>query len=247
MPQLTNIADINKSYIEQVVTQLLSQKLYRCEAQLQFEIAWQIKEALTLLPECDVCLEYLSAASTYKEKTNRLYTDIIIFNEKTEEFIPIELKFKTKSYFHDGFELLKNHGAQDLGSYDFLWDVKRIEMLKSETNSLISNSNEQFTYSKDKNLANFIRGFCIMVTNDSTYHSSNHSGYAQCFYPKENKEFSRGTPYNWIGRNTSAHFYNSWRDMPLTFVNDYTCNWSIDIPAPKPYSLHFKYLVLEVK
>ena len=248
MSTLTSINDLNYNYLSNLISNLLANKLYRCETQMQFEIAWKIKEDLNSLHEWDVCLEYLSSTSVCNNKTKRLYTDIIILNKSTGNFIPIEIKYKTKLYSHGGVEVLKNHGAQDLGSYDFLWDAKRVELLKSPFITIRDNNGNTITYTKEITLTDFIRGFSIMITNDSTYYSGSHIGYAQNFYPIDDKCFSNGTSYNWVGRNPNikSYFLNTWRDMPIEFDNNHNCNWSTSISSPHPYSVNFKYLIFEI-
>lgn len=44
--------------------------------------------------------------------------------------VPIELKYKTKGFTEiigSDTIIIKNQGAQDVGRYDFLYDVQRIE------------------------------------------------------------------------------------------------------------------------
>lgn len=90
-------------------------------------------------------------------KAQNLYIDIVV--EKDGEFLPIELKYKTVplnkeiSCFGEtvnGENLLKNHGARDLGAYDFWRDVSRIECLIKRFNNV-------------KN------GIALFVTNDKGY------------------------------------------------------------------------------
>ena len=87
----------------------------------------------------DVDLEYYVP---YKELKNYIWEselrlDIVI--RKGDEFLPVELKYKTKTSkssisrfneFSENIDVLKNQGAQDLGCYDLWKDVRRIELVR---------------------------------------------------------------------------------------------------------------------
>lgn len=113
----------------------------------------------------DVDVEYFVPAEELEnypwinrsKKKAELRLDILV--RKGEEFLPIELKYKTKrvekelSRFEESIpkvEVLKNHGAQDLGMYDFWKDVRRIELVRN----------------RFKNVHN---GLAVFLTNDSLY------------------------------------------------------------------------------
>ncbi len=91
-------------------------------------------------------------------KRQEMRMDIVV--SKDLEFLPIELKYKTKQHskrisrfeeqLDDEVEVLKNHGAQDLGMYDFWKDVRRIELVRNR-------------FAAVKN------GLAVFVTNDKQY------------------------------------------------------------------------------
>ena len=130
-------------------------RIFNSEAQFQFELAWKIKEVF----DCEVRLELLSheysTTRNYRGKEQPYikheYTDIIL--EKEDISIALELKYKTakRDQYH-----LKNQGATDLGSYDFLWDVHRLQILTG----LEKGGNV---------LRPCQRGFAIILTNDAVY------------------------------------------------------------------------------
>lgn len=83
--------------------------------------------------------------------------DVVV--EKDGLFYPIELKYKTKQKngeiqrFKEDFgkiEILKNHGARNIGRYSFWKDVARLEFIKD-------------SFEKVKG------GFCVFITNDDKY------------------------------------------------------------------------------
>ena len=92
---------------------------------------------------------------------NELKLDILL--RKGNEFLPVELKYKTKKHskqltrFKEHLEkpvdVLKNQGAQDLGMYDFWKDVRRVELVRNR-------------FSAVKN------GLAVFVTNDKQYLST---------------------------------------------------------------------------
>ena len=223
-----------------LVSNMLRDKLYRSEAQLQFDIAWQIKEDLLNLTNWQVLLEPLSATINGGKNVKRLYTDIIVYNGKTKEFIPIELKYKTKEI--KGTSLFRNHGAQDLGSYDFLWDVKRIEMLK--TQKLVTPGGD--SYNRECELNFFLKGFAIMITNDNSYSGQHNNSCAKDFYLTQEKTFFAGTAVDWNRTNSSTFYKGTWRDAAITFSGDYRCDWNT-ATSPNPYCELFQFLVFEIK
>jgi hypothetical protein len=118
-------------------------KIFHSEADFQFALAWQIQKTY---PEAEVRLEYCPSGT---EKA--MHIDILVIIDGN--WFPIELKYKTlkctKIWNYEKFNL-KSHGAQDLGRYDFLNDVKRIEYLS-------------------KVLPEFKEGYSVLITNDSSY------------------------------------------------------------------------------
>ena len=87
----------------------------------------------------DVDLEYYVPHQTLSNYIweSELRLDILV--RKGSEFLPIELKYKTKKVNKDILRfgekisdiiVLKNQGAQDWGKYDFWKDVRRVELVK---------------------------------------------------------------------------------------------------------------------
>ena len=96
----------------------------------------------------NVYLEYMlpvtafpSNAHKYLASTNSSLMRIDIVVESNGDFVPIELKFKTKALSQNSAlprfgnanlsVNLTNQSAQDLGRYDFWRDVKRLEEVKT--------------------------------------------------------------------------------------------------------------------
>lgn len=126
----------------------------------------------------DVALEYYVPKTylgdEYIWEQEDLRMDIVV--EKDGEFVPVELKYKTKKArvtlsrfgqeFKDLPEVLKKQGAQDHGMYDFWKDVRRIELVR-------------------KHFTNVKGGLAVFMTNDEAYTkeprtTSNNHAFSMC-------------------------------------------------------------------
>ena len=113
--------------------------MFHSEADFQHALAWRIRDAM---PNCGVRLEY----KPYP--TERMYLDLWLRGIG----VAIELKYRTRMLYleHKGETFaLRNQSAQDIGRYDFLKDVQRLEQLS------------RFPAAR--------AGFAILLTNDSSY------------------------------------------------------------------------------
>lgn len=129
--------------------------IFHSEADFQFALAWEIQK---MYPHASIRMECPSI-----EESNK-YIDIVVRNEG--KVYPIELKYKTKKFstsMGDEQYRLKDHGAQDLGKYDCIKDISRIESFANH-------------------LPGFKNGCVIWLTNDPYYWrapSSSNAGYAE--------------------------------------------------------------------
>jgi hypothetical protein len=116
--------------------------VFHSEADFQHALAWEIHRQW---PGCGMRLEY-----KLPELGKRSHLDI--WATGTDAALAIELKYKTRGLRvvveGEVFDL-SNHGAQDLGKYDFLKDVQRLERVASQGNGVI--------------------GYAVLLTNDSLY------------------------------------------------------------------------------
>jgi hypothetical protein len=116
--------------------------IFHSEADLQHALAWEIQQ---LWQKCDIRLEFKPP-----HLDNRIYLDIWVKYHGT--IFAIELKYKTR-HLHiqvgeETFDLL-DQSAQDLGRYDFLKDIQRLEQIALNHNNMV--------------------GYAIFLTNDSAY------------------------------------------------------------------------------
>ncbi len=170
--------------------------VFHSEADFQFALAWEIQ---LRYPTASVRLEYPPEGDPNK------YIDIIV---QFEGYIyPIELKYKTKQ-FHaiaggESFHL-KNHGAQDLGKYDYVKDICRIETFSDH-------------------IIGYKQGYAIWLTNDPYYWNeprSSDAGYTQ--FSVHHGVIKEGE-LSW-GKNMGIGSIHG-REKPLTLVNKYTISW----------------------
>lgn len=141
----------------------------------------------------DVDVEYYVPLSELKEYiwNNELRMDVLV--RKGKEFLPIELKYKTKTVrkkllrfgesVAEEIEVMKNQGAQDLGMYDFWKDVRRIEIVRKRFKAIIS-------------------GLAVFVTNDQAYlkagrNTSNHIQFSMT-------EGTHGKEKHWLDKESTC-------------------------------------------
>ena len=150
--------------MEKIIEKLQGKRQIFCsEADFQLEMAWVIKERYR---DAKVRLEYVPAFD------DKMHIDILVFI--SNEWIPIELKYKTKNSKKEKMTdqitqevfNLKNQGAKDIGCYLYLKDIMRIESIKQEVKN------------------NFEEGYAVFLTNDKTYLKSPQNN--DCVY----KDFS---------------------------------------------------------
>lgn len=164
----------------------------------------------------DVDVEYYVPLSELENYiwNNELRIDVLV--RKGDEYLPIELKYKTKSVkkriprfgeqVPSDVEVMKNQGAQDLGKYDFWKDVRRIEIVRKRFKTI-------------KN------GLAVFVTNDPSYlqrgrDNSNHIKFSMT-------EGNHSEEKHWIDKNSTC------------------CITHPDFDVEKEYSIHWDTSVIE--
>lgn len=118
--------------------------LFHSEADFQHALAWELHNRL---PNARIRLEL-----PVLHNNKLLHVDIWIVHENW--VIAIELKYKTRKLAtHVGDEqfMLLNQSAQDLGRYDFIKDIQRLENLTAGRTGAV--------------------GYATLLTNDSSYWS----------------------------------------------------------------------------
>lgn len=106
--------------LDRVLEHLVSSRpVFHSEADFQFAFAWS---AITLYPTLEVKLE--------SHPTPNESLDLALFDPISNEGLAIEFKYKTGAW--DGVVngesySLKSHGGSDIGCYDIVKDITRIE------------------------------------------------------------------------------------------------------------------------
>ena len=119
-----------------------SRAVFHSEADFQHTLAWQIHRHM---PEASVTLE-----RPYRTADKTLHLDLLV--KSSGMALAVELKYKTCELNVDGMDdayVLRNQSAQDLGRYDFIKDVWRLE----EITDAVPNC----------------QGLAILLTNDAGY------------------------------------------------------------------------------
>ena len=152
---------------------------------------------------------------------NNIYIDIVL--EKNGKFYPIEIKYKTVSqnlpflvFGQNTNVILGQHGAQNIGCYDFWKDVKRIELF-------------------EQSFPNVERGFVLFVSNDQTYQNAplnQNVGYAP-FSIHNGRLINANTFLDWNGNLAVS------KGRPgLITTYGYTINW-LELPIQ-----HHHYILI---
>lgn len=214
---------ISTEELKQIVETLAkSGNTYLCEKQFQFDLAWELRKYFEAQNKND-CHVYLEYPSRDKEKDgSRIYYDIVI--KENDTYCAIELKYKTSEgtakLYGEEFDL-KDQAAQDLGRYDFLKDVCRIEKFASEKK--------------------MERGYAIFITNDKLYWDKKGGDWLYKYLALNDGRKIPNTPlkWNWKGKPKESSVGKN-RMGDLEIKGNYTVKW-------EPFNGEFRYLMFEIK
>jgi hypothetical protein len=203
-----------------IMSKLKSKRqIFHSEADFQFALAWEIQREH---PEVEVRLEY-----AYKIGEKLYHIDILVIHDN--QYIPIELKYKTlkKSVIFESEEFhLKNHGAQDLGKYDLLKDVVRVESVLQD---------------HDK----FVDGHIIMLTNDPSYWKKDSKENTCCadFSIADGRVVTGNMA--WADHTGAGTMKN--REEPISLTGRYNLKWYNFSKFDDKRNGQFRYLLLDVE
>lgn len=186
--------------------------IFHSEADFQHSLAWKIHEKFG--KKFKIRLEFVFGSK---------HVDIVLIdNSNINNKIGIELKYKTKEASEEinGEQYsLKPHGAQDLGRYDVIKDIERLEELIREEKIKC--------------------GFVIFLTNDKSY-SNKCKGNACKFSLEEGKDING--EIGW-GENAGKGTIKG-RERKLELEGKYKIKW-INSPNISEKTI-FRYFILEV-
>jgi len=208
--------------LESVLKKLAEKRpVFHSEADFQFALAWEIK---SMYPEATLRLEYPFSYELVSGN-KKGYIDILVgYQECT---YPIELKYKTVgAKITDGagdFYRLANQAAQNLGCYDFLKDIARLECMARDDNR--------------------VTGFTVWLTNDSTYWER----------PEQAREDAASAPFRvYNGLLKTGHMEwqgerkRTDRKAPIVLKGEYPISWHTYSDSQQKNGC-FKYAINQVK
>lgn len=205
--------------IEKIIKDLSSkQPIFHSEADFQHALAWEIHNCY---PTATVRLEIHPGRIGKRE-----YIDIWVkYNNK---IYAIELKYKTRkidiNYNGEIFYLL-NQSAQDVGRYDFIKDIARLERFTSAHPNAI--------------------GYAIILTNDSNYWkpSRRNDTVDSAFRIHEGRKLSGKLRWS---RKASKGTKKS-REKTLTLRSPYPLRWTDYSKLSGTGPNQFQYLILKIQ
>lgn len=192
-------------------------KAFHSEADFQHAFAWELH---LRQPEASIRLE-----KPLRTDTKNLHLDFLI--EHHDKSVAVELKYKTRSLKLnlDGEDFhLSSHSAQDLGRYDFIKDICRLE----EITSAISDC----------------EGWAILLTNDTAYWKTpQNTGTVDAAFRLTEGRILTGN-LAWTDQASAGTKKNRERDLSVTGQHKLTWDDYSTVTSPR-YSA-FRYLAVKV-
>lgn len=191
-------------------------KIFHSEADFQHALAWEIHCSQH---EGTIRLEYPRSHSG-----RQMHIDIWISERNSH--VPIEVKFKTRGLKtridSESFDL-KNQSAQDIGRYDFVKDIERIEQVIGKKQNSV--------------------GYAILLTNDSAYWKSprKRNPVDACFRIHEGRVLA-GT-LRWRGASAGT---TTGRESEISLTGQYRVAWKNYSQVDESGYNQFKYLLFQI-
>lgn len=204
--------------IRKFMSVLSSQRpLFHSEADFQHAFAWEFHRRL---PKASVRLEL-----PLSTENKVLHLDFWAVED--DKAVAVELKYKTRTFSTllgaEQFNLA-NHSAQDIGRYDFIKDIQRLERITSSRQNTL--------------------GYAVLLTNDSTYWTRARGNQTvDAAFRLEHGRILHGT-LSW-GQKASAGTMRG-REQALTLHGRYTLQWEEYSQLSDGSSGTFHYLAVQV-
>lgn len=204
--------------IQGVMKALAAQrKVFHSEADFQHAFAWELH---VRQPEASIRLE-----KPLRTAGKSLHLDFLI--EHAGKSVAVELKYKTRSLRLnvDGEDFhLSSHSAQDLGRYDFIKDICRLE----EITSTVDNC----------------EGWAVMLTNDTAYWKTpQNTGTVDAAFRLTEGRILSGE-LAWRDQASAGTTKN--RESKLSVKGKYTLTWDDYSTVISPSYSDFRYLAVKV-
>lgn len=191
--------------------------IFHSEADFQHAFAWEIHQKL---PTASVRLEL-----PVQVKNQFLHIDVWVANQ--DAILAIELKYKTRGLsvqIENEQYRLKDQSAQDIGRYDFIKDIQRLERVSVGQKNFV--------------------GYAVLLTNDSAYwiKPANHDTVDAKFRINSGQVLEG--VFDW-GANASDGTKKN-REQALVLRNKYVVQWEyFSRPSPASYG-EFRSLTIKV-
>lgn len=246
---MENLKNLDSKRLSEIVKNF-DGKLFQSEAQFQFDLAWKLKEVYG--DNTIVYLEDMRAVKKNEEEkiTQKFYTDIVV--EQNDYCVAIELKYKTAELESEEVQLFE-HAAVDLGKYDYLWDVHRIELLTG-----LSKPNNKVKGERLEILKKCHKGFAVLLTNEEKYWKERQGNKITIDYQFSIEEINgklSGKVLDWKKTNNkypatvlSKNGNPTFRAQPIKLKTAYHYTWSDYRKAQPGDTEHgtFRFVIIEV-
>lgn len=205
--------------LERIIQELSrKQPVFHSEADFQHALAWEIQ---VRYPAATVRLEIHPGRIGKRE-----YIDIWVKNKG--KVYALELKYKTRKLDvkHNGEEFhLLNQSAQDVGRYDFIKDIVRLERFVSSRPNTV--------------------GYAIILTNDDGYwRATKRSATVDADFRIHEGRMLKGE-LKW-GRDASKGTKKG-REIPLRLKNKYYLQWCNYSKLSEVGPNQFRYLIVKIQ
>ena len=201
-----------------------SRKIFHSEADFQHSLGLLLSKKFNF----QVRLETPFEIPHYNNESNKkMKVELDIFMPK--EKIGIELKYKTKKGTferHGETFNLKQHGAQNLGRFDYFDDIRRLQFLKKH--GIIE------------------KGYAIFLTNDPLYWKPiKGKNFSSNFSMEDERIIESNTKLGWTGNPSEGSVTKKrlYPNNPIILDNKHQLKWH---EFSNLRGLSFKYLMIEV-
>ena len=202
---------------ELIKTLATKRPVFHSEADFQHALAWEVHQQL---PSASIRLEFPT-----QRQGKAFHVDIWVVQDGA--ILAVELKYKTRALqVPVGGELftLKGQSAQDIGRYDFIKDIWRLEQVLSDRSGAV--------------------GYAILLTNDSAYWIPQRDIQPVDADFRLHSGRTFGGTLRW-GAGASAGTMRD-REAPLILRGRYTMNWEDYSRLGTPSYNVFRYLAIKV-
>lgn len=193
-------------------------KIFASEADFQFALAWEIQK---FYPEAEIRLEYCPV-----DIDPAMHIDILVNLHGLA--YPIELKYPTVgldvTISGERFKV-KSQDAQDLGRYEYLKDIVRIEKL-------------------DARMPSFACGYAILLSNDLNYWKVPHRIIACDAEFRIHEGVTKAGLLRWAPHTGGTQ---RGRESPLELKGEYAMNWVTFSQVNDSKGGTFRYICAEIK